>query len=121
MPQYKNLVIQATRCLRFVHLCPMSFQSAYLKVYFGISETDVHAHTFVIEPTLLHFHVVKSVCDFSLYQNNDRFRWHFRMSFAKEFDVLPHFSVWCINCHPQDTSDFHYYYLFPQMTSIKTA
>jgi hypothetical protein len=66
MPQYKNLVILAIRCLRFVHLCPMSFQNAYFKVHFGISETDVHAHTFVIEPALLHFHVVKSMYDFSL-------------------------------------------------------
>jgi hypothetical protein len=83
MPQYKNLVILAIRCLTFVPLCPMSFQNAYFKFHFGISETDVPAHTFVVEPALLHFHVVKSLCDFSrtkaLIDLGD-----IQMSFAKE-------------------------------------
>ena len=40
--------------------------------------------------------------------------------------------VWCpstfsfcllatLNCHPQDISEFQYYYVFPQVMSIKTA
>lgn len=90
MQQYKNLVILAIRCLMFVHLCPMSFQNAYFKVHFGISKTDLHAHTFVTDPALLHFHVVKSVCDFSLTKAMVDLG-DIQMSFAKEFDVIPHF------------------------------
>jgi len=73
-----------------VHLCPISFQNVYFKVHFGISKTDIHAHTFVVEPALLHFHVVKFVFDFSLTKAMIDLG-DIQVSFAKEFDVLPHF------------------------------
>lgn len=90
MPPYKNLVILAIRCMRFLHLCPTSFQNAYFKVHFRISETVLHVRTFVVEPALLHFHVVKSVCDFSLTKAMIDLG-DIQMSFAKEFYILPHF------------------------------